>query len=177
MRSCVDVRESTWFVLVGQASIEGPEELYIKSGDDLALTCTFNVHATPSRAVLWYHGGTAVDPNSPRGGISLETEKLDEGIRSKLQVTEVSPRDSGNYTCVPSNAKPATVVVHITYGWYKWNDWWFHENCYMFHLEPHCLNNTKIFIKSELNNRSLITQFTLIQKKVIKLIEDSASSS
>lgn len=53
-----------------------------------------------------------------RGGVSLETEKTESGTTSKLLVTQARSSDSGNYTCIPSNANPASVMVHVLNG--KW---------------------------------------------------------
>ncbi|KAF6210533.1 hypothetical protein GE061_013639 [Apolygus lucorum] len=96
-----------------QASIWGPEDVYVKKGSTISLTCSVNVHSTPPGSVFWYHGASVVDFDSPRGGISLETEKTGTGTTSKLLVTKASLLDSGNYTCVPSNANPASVYVHV----------------------------------------------------------------
>lgn len=63
-----------------------------------------------------YHGNSVVDFDSPRGGISLETEKTEGGTTSKLLVTKAALTDSGNYTCVPNNAHPASVSVHVLNG-------------------------------------------------------------
>lgn len=57
-----------------------------------------------------------VDFDSQRGGISLETEKTDVGTTSRLMLTRASLRDSGNYTCVPTGAIPASVRVHVLTG-------------------------------------------------------------
>lgn len=65
-----------------------------------------------------YHGNSVVDFDSPRGGISLETEKTEGGTTSKLLVTKAALTDSGNYTCVPNNAHPASVSVHVLNGQY-----------------------------------------------------------
>jgi hypothetical protein len=54
-----------------------------------------------------------VDFNSPRGGISMETTKTETGTTSKLIITKASTIDGGNYTCVPNNARMATVSVNI----------------------------------------------------------------
>jgi len=53
--------------------------------------------------------------DSPRGGISLVTEK---GVltTSRLLVQKAITQDSGLYTCTPSNANPSTVRVHIVDG-------------------------------------------------------------
>ncbi|XP_068082554.1 uncharacterized protein [Anabrus simplex] len=99
-----------------QAQIWGPEDVYVKKGSTISLTCSINVHSTPPGSVLWYHGSAVVDFDSPRGGISLETEKTEAGTTSKLLVTKAALTDSGNYTCVPSNANPASVWVHVLNG-------------------------------------------------------------
>ncbi|KAK6643845.1 hypothetical protein RUM43_000108 [Polyplax serrata] len=99
-----------------QATIQGPEDVYVKKGSTISLTCSVNVHSTPPSSVLWYHGPSVVDFDSPRGGISLETEKTESGTTSRLLVTKASLVDSGNYTCVPSNANPSSVWVHVLNG-------------------------------------------------------------
>ncbi|XP_023943488.1 zwei Ig domain protein zig-8-like isoform X1 [Bicyclus anynana] len=100
------------------ASIWGSQDVYVKKGSTISLTCSVNVHSSPpsSASVLWYHGSAVVDFDSPRGGISLETEKTEGGTTSKLLVTKASLSDSGNYTCVPNNAHPASVSVHVLNG-------------------------------------------------------------
>lgn len=99
-----------------QANIWGPEEVYVKKGSTISLTCSINVHSTPPGSVLWFHAAAVVDFDSPRGGISLETEKTESGTTSKLLITKAALTDSGNYTCVPSNANPASVWVHVLNG-------------------------------------------------------------
>ncbi|XP_047506497.1 T-lymphocyte activation antigen CD86-like isoform X2 [Pieris napi] len=100
------------------ATIWGSQDVYVKRGSTISLTCSVNVHSSPpsSASVLWYHGNAVVDFDSPRGGISLETEKTEGGTTSKLLVTKAALTDSGNYTCVPNNAHPASVSVHVLNG-------------------------------------------------------------
>ncbi|XP_073990252.1 uncharacterized protein isoform X2 [Rhodnius prolixus] len=111
--SAVTDQTGTGGFTAAQASIWGPEDVYVKKGSTISLTCSVNVHSSPPGSVLWYHGASVVDFDSPRGGISLETEKTASGTTSKLLVTKASLSDSGNYTCVPSNANPASVYVHV----------------------------------------------------------------
>ncbi|KAL3279793.1 hypothetical protein HHI36_017301 [Cryptolaemus montrouzieri] len=99
-----------------QAAISGPPEIFVKKGSTISLTCSINIHSTPPSSVLWYHGQSVIDFDSPRGGISLETEKTEAGTTSKLLVTKALLSDSGNYTCMPSNATPASTVVHVLNG-------------------------------------------------------------
>ncbi|XP_046431361.1 protein sidekick-1-like isoform X3 [Neodiprion fabricii] len=107
-------------VEAAQAKISGPEDVYVKKGSTISLTCTVNVHSTPPSSVSWHHGVAIVDFDSPsvhhRGGVSLETEKTESGTTSKLLVTQARLTDSGNYTCIPSNANPASVMVHVLNG-------------------------------------------------------------
>ncbi|XP_033332002.1 zwei Ig domain protein zig-8 isoform X2 [Megalopta genalis] len=103
-------------VEAAQAKILGPEDVYVKKGSTISLTCTVNVQSIPPSSVSWHHGGAVVDFDSPRGGVSLETEKTESGTTSKLLVTQARLTDSGNYTCIPSNANPASVMVHVLNG-------------------------------------------------------------
>ncbi|XP_014474318.1 PREDICTED: basement membrane-specific heparan sulfate proteoglycan core protein-like isoform X2 [Dinoponera quadriceps] len=104
------------FNSAAQAKILGPEDVYVKKGSTISLTCTVNVQSTPPSSVSWHHGGAVVDFDSPRGGVSLETEKTESGTTSRLLVTQARLTDSGNYTCIPSNANPASVMVHVLNG-------------------------------------------------------------
>ncbi|XP_025267434.1 basement membrane-specific heparan sulfate proteoglycan core protein isoform X1 [Camponotus floridanus] len=108
------------FNSAAQATILGPEDVYVKKGSTISLTCEVNVRSTPPSSVSWHHGGAVVDFDSPsvhrRGGVSLETEKTDTGTTSRLLVTQARLTDSGNYTCIPSNANPASIMVHVLNG-------------------------------------------------------------
>lgn len=53
--------------------------------------------------------------DSPRGGISLVTEK-GPVTSSRLLIQKAGPADDGDYTCDPASANPATVRVHILNG-------------------------------------------------------------
>ncbi|KAH8339514.1 hypothetical protein KR059_005371 [Drosophila kikkawai] len=96
-----------------RAKILGSTEIHVKRDSTIALACSVNIHAS---SVLWYHGSSIVDFDSLRGGISLETEKTDIGTTSRLMLTRASLKDSGNYTCVPNGAIPASVRVHVLTG-------------------------------------------------------------
>uniref|UniRef100_A0A182SIS4 Ig domain-containing protein n=1 Tax=Anopheles maculatus TaxID=74869 RepID=A0A182SIS4_9DIPT len=50
--------------------------------------------------------------DSPRGGVSVITEKGDT-TTSFLLIQNARPSDSGQYTCNPSNAKSKSVTVHV----------------------------------------------------------------
>ena len=103
-------------VSAAKATISGNPDVYVKKGSTISLTCSVDVHSTPPGSVTWYHGSSVVDFDSQRGGISLETERTEPRTTSKLLVTRAELSDTGNYTCVPSNANPASVFVHVLKG-------------------------------------------------------------
>ncbi|KAI4498820.1 hypothetical protein M0802_005995 [Mischocyttarus mexicanus] len=99
-----------------QAKILGSEEVYVKKGSKISLTCTVDMQDVPPSNVTWYHAGSIIDFDSPRGGVSLETEKGKSFTKSMLVITRALLNDSGNYTCFSNKAAPASVVVHVLNG-------------------------------------------------------------
>ncbi|XP_067641995.1 kin of IRRE-like protein 1 [Eurosta solidaginis] len=94
--------------------IGGPE-LHINKGSTINLTCIVKFAPEPPPTVIWSHNREVINFDSPRGGISLVTEK---GVltTSRLLVQKAIQQDSGLYTCTPSNANPTSVRVHIVDG-------------------------------------------------------------
>ncbi|XP_070528498.1 roundabout homolog 1 isoform X1 [Cardiocondyla obscurior] len=103
-------------VLDIQARITGHQELYIRKGSTISLTCIIELQDLPPSNVTWYHAGVVIDFDGPRGGVSLETEKGKSGTTSKLLITRAQLNDSGNYTCASSKVTPASVMVHVLNG-------------------------------------------------------------
>lgn len=71
----------------------------------------------------YYSPSQVINFDSPRGGISLVTEK---GVltTSRLLVQKAIQSDSGLYTCTPSTANAASVRVHILSGkWFELDDY------------------------------------------------------
>lgn len=60
-----------------------------------------------------YKGDNVIN-YSQRGGISVVTEK--QTRTSRLLISRALPADSGNYTCAPSTAESASVLVHVLNG-------------------------------------------------------------
>ncbi|RWS17730.1 kin of IRRE-like protein 3 [Dinothrombium tinctorium] len=97
-------------VVVTKAKIIGGPSLYINSGSTLNLTCVVNDTPGPPDFIFWYHNGEVIN-YIPRG-IKVQTEKSAQ-TTSKLIISKAHPNDSGNYSCVPSNAEPAHIAVHV----------------------------------------------------------------
>merc|ERR1712018_305423 len=53
--------------------------------------------------------GNVVNGGGGKGGNSA-----DQSTKSRLIITEANPQDSGNYTCKPSNAVPASIQVFVS---------------------------------------------------------------
>lgn len=65
---------------------------------------------------MWYYSLLQeINYDSPRGGVSVITEKGDI-TTSYLLIQRARISDSGKYTCSPSSANPETINVHILNG-------------------------------------------------------------
>ncbi|XP_049820380.1 zwei Ig domain protein zig-8 [Aethina tumida] len=95
--------------------ILGSPELFINMGSTINLTCLVRYAPEPPPAMIWSHNQLVINFDSPRGGISLVTEK-GPTTTSRLLIQKAAPTDSGIYTCAPSNANSATIRVHILNG-------------------------------------------------------------
>ncbi|XP_039500969.1 uncharacterized protein LOC120457482 isoform X3 [Drosophila santomea] len=96
-------------------SIPGGPEIYIDLGSTVNLTCVIKHLPDPPASVQWNHNNQEINYDSPRGGVSVITEKGDI-TTSYLLIQRASIADSGKYSCLPSNANPKSVNVHILKG-------------------------------------------------------------
>ena len=55
-----------YYVTAAQAKITSPEDVYVKMGSTISLTCMVNVQSTPPSSVAWFNGSSIVDFDSPR---------------------------------------------------------------------------------------------------------------
>ncbi|XP_063991207.1 zwei Ig domain protein zig-8-like isoform X2 [Diachasmimorpha longicaudata] len=92
--------------------ITGGPDLFINKGSTINLTCLVKHAPEPPATIVWSHNRQAINFDSPRGGISLVTEK-GQITSSRLLIQKAIQEDSGLYTCAPSNASPSSVRVHI----------------------------------------------------------------
>ncbi|KYB29210.1 Neurotrimin-like Protein [Tribolium castaneum] len=95
--------------------ILGGPDLFINMGSTINLTCLVRFAPEPPPSMLWAHNAQVINFDSPRGGISLVTEK-GQVTTSRLLIQKAVQSDSGLYTCTPSNANAASVRVHILNG-------------------------------------------------------------
>ncbi|XP_030036504.2 uncharacterized protein LOC115452178 [Manduca sexta] len=100
-------------VVEARAQISGPTEKYLKPGSTLRLQCSV-VQTTEAPAfVFWYHNSRMINYDVERG-INVTTDPAQR--LSDLLIPAASVSHAGNYTCVPNNAVPASIYVHIFNG-------------------------------------------------------------
>ncbi|KAJ6649272.1 Zwei Ig domain protein zig-8 [Pseudolycoriella hygida] len=97
-------------------TIHGSPDLYIDTGSTVNLTCIVRHLPEPPATIQWTHNNEEINYDSPRGGVSVITEK-GEITTSYLLIQRAKISDSGKYTCTPSHANPQTVNVHVLNGY------------------------------------------------------------
>ncbi|XP_050744289.1 uncharacterized protein LOC108031834 isoform X2 [Drosophila biarmipes] len=102
-------------VVEPSTEIIGAPDLYIESGSTINLTCIIQNSPEPPAYIFWNHNNAIINYDSPRGGVSVVTNKGDT-TTSFLLIKSARPSDSGHYQCNPSNAKPKSVTVHVLNG-------------------------------------------------------------
>jgi len=104
-------------VVVSQAVIQGSPEMYIRSGSDIRLSCLAKELPEPPTHFTWFKGGHIFSHQSHASHahkVSIETSQ--PGTENHLSIRNAATLDSGNYTCIPAGAKPASIVVHVLNG-------------------------------------------------------------
>lgn len=99
---------------VSKAKILASNEMYIKSGSDINLTCVARQAPLPPLFIYWYKNGHLIN-HSNRGGINIITERLSR--TSKLVITRATTADSGNYTCAPGDSGELPLKAIFSATW------------------------------------------------------------
>ncbi|XP_068220048.1 zwei Ig domain protein zig-8-like [Palaemon carinicauda] len=100
---------------VARAEIIGSPDLYVDVGSTINLTCVVAHRTDPPEYVRWFHNNESIEYDSPRGGITLLTER-GKTTTGYLLIQNAQSTDSGNYSCAPSNTKPTTLRLHVLKG-------------------------------------------------------------
>ncbi|XP_055608088.1 uncharacterized protein LOC129755561 [Uranotaenia lowii] len=100
-------------VVEARAEIVGPQVKYLTPDSTLKLICRVVQSTEATAFIFWYHNNRMINYDADRG-INVSTEA--DFHYSELTINHATKERSGNYTCVPSNSQPASVVVHIFKG-------------------------------------------------------------
>ncbi|XP_053667170.1 zwei Ig domain protein zig-8-like [Anopheles marshallii] len=106
-----------------RARILGPSDIFVKSGSEITMVCIIQQGPHELGTVFWYKGNTLVEPvaqendihSGDRGRITIETDWTD-ALTSRLKIKRAVQGDTGNYTCVPTMARSASVYAHVISG-------------------------------------------------------------
>ncbi|KAG7197224.1 hypothetical protein KM043_018351 [Ampulex compressa] len=88
--------------------IPGAPDLHVKQGSSLRLECQLVAATESPQYVFWYRQDRMINYDE-EPGVKVEFTKTG----SILMVNKTKPAHGGNYTCEPSNARPAYVMVHV----------------------------------------------------------------
>ncbi|CRL03708.1 CLUMA_CG016581, isoform A, partial [Clunio marinus] len=100
-------------VVEAKAEIVGPTVKYLTPGSTLKLICKVLRSTEATAYIFWYHDNRMINYDLDRG-INVSSEA--DSHYSELTILHTTKNHSGNYTCVPSNSQPASVIVHIFKG-------------------------------------------------------------
>lgn len=92
--------------------IAGGPDFFINKGSTINLTCVVRYAPEPPSVIIWSHNHEAINFETPRGGISLVTER-GPVTSSRLLIQMATKEDSGQYTCTPGMMHPASARVHV----------------------------------------------------------------
>ncbi|KZC13449.1 Neuronal growth regulator 1, partial [Dufourea novaeangliae] len=91
--------------------IPGGPDLHVKQGSSLRLECQLMASAEAPSFIFWYRQGRMINYDAEPG---VRVEATKNG--SILVVDKVKLSHGANYTCSPSNAKPAYIMIHVIEG-------------------------------------------------------------
>ena len=91
--------------------IPGGPDLHVKQGSSLRLECQLIASTEAPSFIFWYREGRMINYDDEPG---VKVEATKNG--SILVVDKVKLSHGANYTCSPSNAKPAYIMIHVIEG-------------------------------------------------------------
>ncbi|XP_039281874.1 zwei Ig domain protein zig-8 isoform X10 [Nilaparvata lugens] len=89
---------------------------FYNSGSTIELKCVISKVPQPTQFIIWNHGTNILNYDITRGGISVKTDIVSDGAKSRLFIANASPADSGNYTCSLGEMAATSILVHVLNG-------------------------------------------------------------
>ncbi|XP_076302358.1 neural cell adhesion molecule 2-like, partial [Lasioglossum baleicum] len=88
--------------------IPGGPDLHVKQGSSLRLECQLIASTETPSFIFWYRQGRMINYDDEPG---VKVEATKNG--SILVIDKMKLSHGANYTCSPSNAKPAYIMIHV----------------------------------------------------------------
>lgn len=105
--------------------IPGAPDLHVKQGSSLRLECQLMAATEKPLYVFWYRQDRMINYEEPGVDVKLTSNG------SILTVNKTKLTHDGNYTCTPSNARPASIMVHVIEGE---REVYYHPYCSLIHF-------------------------------------------
>lgn len=107
--------------------ILGAPDMAVKLGAPISLSCVISQTSTEQlQFVFWFRDGKTINYElGDRGKIVIskspttqtkQQQQQQDSFSSNLQIFHSKLHDSGNYTCMPSGARPVSIQVHVLEG-------------------------------------------------------------
>ncbi|KAI8117195.1 protein sidekick-2-like [Lucilia cuprina] len=108
-------------VVVPRTEILGDPDRYVKAGSRVNLRCVVRGALEPPTFIMWYHGTEQLSAESRRHITQIdrnlpEAEGDPHSTIGSLIIESAKKRDTGNYTCSPSNSPSVTVTLNVING-------------------------------------------------------------
>ncbi|XP_018019534.1 uncharacterized protein LOC108675991 isoform X2 [Hyalella azteca] len=100
-------------VVVPQVNIEPPDDRHVKAGSKVRIDCHITDVVEMPDYIFWYHDKLRVLDRIDRNLEVTLTRTGEESIMSSLHIERVEKKQSGNYTCMPSNLHGAFTLLHV----------------------------------------------------------------
>lgn len=100
----------------------GAPDMAVKPGTSMSLSCVISQTSTEQpQFVFWFRDGKTINYElGDRGKIVIsKSPNRPDSFSSNLQIFHSKLSDSGNYTCMPSGARPVSIQVHVLEGKFR----------------------------------------------------------
>ncbi|KAL7010723.1 hypothetical protein ACKWTF_016852 [Chironomus riparius] len=109
-------------VVVPRTELIGDPDRYVKAGSTVVLHCVVRGALEPPSYIIWYHDAhQLLGENQQKWKIKLDRGQPDSdgdipNVVGSLIIHNVNKRDSGNYSCSPSNSYPLQITLNVING-------------------------------------------------------------
>ncbi|CAO1404273.1 unnamed protein product [Diamesa serratosioi] len=106
-------------VVVPRTELMGAPDRYVKAGSTVALHCVVRGALEPPSYIIWFHDAhQLLSENLQKWKIKLDRGLPDSdgdipNVVGSLIILNVNKRDSGNYSCSPSNSPPLIITLNV----------------------------------------------------------------